>query len=786
MVVSDDNAFYGVFVLEASASPATPTAPSITTQPTNVEVAGGKAASFTVAASGYPTPGIQWYQCDDAEKTNANAISGATSATYNFTAPAYDEGGSNVYYYYAVASNTIDEVEQTATSNVATLTVTAAPTLVAVTSHLWDFNWGVSGDVKVTDLYDGNTIEVAATADKPANFTKNSKKFDDNSVSLDYYVKLAGTGDKDYQHVHFKVAGPSKVTIYAMSSNSSTARDITVYRGVWGENLTTITGGALGSGATGGLKSALYEYAGTEAADIYVALKGGGGYLYGLKVEVLEAGEESDLAVVSGKESIILASDGSYTLTKGVDYTTTSTGAITFTSSNTAAATVNETTGVITAVAAGTTTITLTQAADETYNSNQVTFSVTVQTARAKNAYFLTPADVLDLSNATAALTMLNKEWSTNADVPYYGNDGESNYLVFSPYSAYQSMSTQTWTTVPNNGDKVGGSSDISTWDAAGVFKGNTAYTYQESVDSKTGEVTKSGARYATTNATRSYTFYSYRVKGVSKVQLLTNTGSTDRKVYMGAYEITAGTAAASTLLFTNTTTKNVETLTLALDKSKEYLITLENDVAKSNNSQVYEMALYYDNAVTLAEPISTKAGKTLGTYVTANKLDFTSIPVAAAIKPYIATAVNNSKTSVTLTEKTTTPADAPILVETTEAGATVYVPITTGEVDDLDGNLLKKGPANLTGDGTEYILSDGLFYVANAGSLAEGKAYLKLPVAGARSLTISFDDDNETTGITSTALQPSTEQYFNLAGQHVAQPTKGLYIVNGKKVIIK
>ena len=27
---------------------------------------------------------------------------------------------------------------------------------------------------------------------------------------------------------------------------------------------------------------------------------------------------------------------------------------------------------------------------------------------------------------------------------------------------------------------------------------------------------------------------------------------------------------------------------------------------------------------------------------------------------------------------------------------------------------------------------------------------------------------------------------YYNLAGQRVAQPTKGLYIVNGKKVVIK
>ena len=28
--------------------------------------------------------------------------------------------------------------------------------------------------------------------------------------------------------------------------------------------------------------------------------------------------------------------------------------------------------------------------------------------------------------------------------------------------------------------------------------------------------------------------------------------------------------------------------------------------------------------------------------------------------------------------------------------------------------------------------------------------------------------------------------EYYNLAGQRVAQPTKGLYIINGRKVVIK
>jgi hypothetical protein len=49
--------------------------------------------------------------------------------------------------------------------------------------------------------------------------------------------------------------------------------------------------------------------------------------------------------------------------------------------------------------------------------------------------------------------------------------------------------------------------------------------------------------------------------------------------------------------------------------------------------------------------------------------------------------------------------------------------------------------------------------------------------------------DDNETTGLSeikNTNLTNNTNEFFDLQGRKVAQPTKGLYIVNGKKVIIK
>ena len=76
-------------------------------------------------------------------------------------------------------------------------------------------------------------------------------------------------------------------------------------------------------------------------------------------------------------------------------------------------------------------------------------------------------------------------------------------------------------------------------------------------------------------------------------------------------------------------------------------------------------------------------------------------------------------------------------------------------------------------------------FYKWNGGSLTSGKVYLPAP-AGARDyLEFSFD---ETTALTLVNSEKRTvnSDIYNLAGQRVAQPTKGLYIVNGRKVVVK
>jgi len=74
-----------------------------------------------------------------------------------------------------------------------------------------------------------------------------------------------------------------------------------------------------------------------------------------------------------------------------------------------------------------------------------------------------------------------------------------------------------------------------------------------------------------------------------------------------------------------------------------------------------------------------------------------------------------------------------------------------------------------------------------NTASVPYGRAYLNGTISlTAPALTISFADDN-TTGINT--VQGScfmVNSYYDLQGRKVANPTKGLYIVNGKKVNIK
>jgi hypothetical protein len=96
------------------------TAPAITTQPSSATVNAGHAATFTAAASGNPSPDVQWQVSTNGGSTFSN-ISGATSATLSFTASSSQTGNE----YQAVFTNSLG----TKTTNPATLTVDSPPAI---------------------------------------------------------------------------------------------------------------------------------------------------------------------------------------------------------------------------------------------------------------------------------------------------------------------------------------------------------------------------------------------------------------------------------------------------------------------------------------------------------------------------------------------------------------------------------------------------------------------------------------------------------------------------------
>ena len=133
--------------------------------------------------------------------------------------------------------------------------------------------------------------------------------------------------------------------------------------------------------------------------------------------------------------------------------------------------------------------------------------------------------------------------------------------------------------------------------------------------------------------------------------------------------------------------------------------------------------------------------------------------------------------------------------------GNTCVLLHTSSSVDSYKMTLTKKTVAAYSGDENKLKASSGqlsgvyrLGYGADeiafypySGTPATGTVYLDVSSAEARALNIVFDDE-ETTGVAEVRQQIEGVKgnFFDLQGRKVAQPTKGLYIVNGRKVLIK
>lgn len=172
-------------------------------------------------------------------------------------------------------------------------------------------------------------------------------------------------------------------------------------------------------------------------------------------------------------------------------------------------------------------------------------------------------------------------------------------------------------------------------------------------------------------------------------------------------------------------------------------------------------------------------------TYCGENTLDFNGTD----IKVYTAT---DGETKVTLNEITSgkVPANTPVILYKAGAdGTAINVPvIASAETPEGTNDLHVVGTGGLTGEDNIYVLAKnptvGFYLWDSSATLNEGKIYLQGKATyGARQF-LGFSEETAIEGVKAQAA--SEGRCYNLNGQQVAQPTKGLYIIGGKKVMMK
>ena len=184
-------------------------------------------------------------------------------------------------------------------------------------------------------------------------------------------------------------------------------------------------------------------------------------------------------------------------------------------------------------------------------------------------------------------------------------------------------------------------------------------------------------------------------------------------------------------------------------------------------------------------------------TYVTKNTVDFSQ---AVGLKGYYAAGVSSDGTVVQFTEVVSTvPAGTPLLLIRESGASETKILISTASATAPSSNLLVAGTDSegkwIYGSNLYVLIynenspSGFVFAEVNQGESAavdSEHAYLDLRYYSysSRRLKIKIGDATGINDIESDEL--GSKVIYDLRGQRVDNPTKGIYIINGKKVVIK
>ena len=497
----------------------------------------------------------------------------------------------------------------------------------------------------------------------------------------------------------------------------------------------------------------------------------------------------------SAKTPTVTVKDGSTTLTSGTDYTVsysnninagTATATITgkgnYTGTKSANFTIN---------AKSASSLTINSISAVTYSGSAKTPTVTVKdgstTLTSGTDYTVSYSNNINAGTATVTITgMGNYTGTKNANFTINPKNA-SNLTINSIAAQTYSGSAKTPT--------------VTVKDGSTTLTSGTHYTvaYSNNTNAGTATVTITGMGNYTSTKNANFTI------NKALLTITANSYTINQKEDLPAFEVEYSG-------FVNGEDESVLTtqprLTCVAENSETvgtYDIT-PSGASATNYSFNYVKGTLTVNAVesvTIAMKTGSGADRTMIGYSSQYNLDFTGIN---DVKAYIVIGFTDTK-GVLMARVNVVPANTGIVLKSDVAGVEVEVPTTTSDM--YYANLLKPAVKNVTIYPTEDIdavnytnLMVGTlnnqqmgFVTLPSSKAYSNKCYLQVPTAfynGAASareggLEMEFVD-TEITDIRSLMHKGSAtnDAYYDLQGRKVTPVKKGLYIHNGKKVIVK
>ena len=518
--------------------------------------------------------------------------------------------------------------------------------------------------------------------------------------------------------------------------------------------------------------------------------------------------------------------------------------AITYTSSEPGVATVGETDGQVTFVGFGTTVITASYAGDATHMASSSSYTINygkVKTTMAWSATEVTANLGEEFTNApTLSLTADNVSILEGKTITYMSTDenvaafvggtlkigGEGTTTITATFAgddtyAEASASYTLTVTDPNKLEVTFDFTDPSKYGYTAPTSSSSPTNLEEGDQIVSGLVTITNVTNGKTNSSTNKTRFHYnknnkielRIYAGAEAKVSIATGYVIKKIELGISEngdditispekynntekIWTGSANEISMTFGNKATFTSMTVTYAKSEEvNEEVIINENATEDEAINQIIEYG---------GKPVNVKLNRTMsadgGWYTFCIPFDIADVSTTALAKAEIRRYKSMSGTTMNFEATTEIQASRAYLIKPTEdiiEPTFNGVTLTEGKsYTDGEGGFKFEGTLGtkvLALNGTNLFLgANNTFYIPTPEdcTLKALRGYFVVP-EGTSASKLGISIDGETTSISAlNTANASSGKVYNLNGQYVGNNVKtlqkGIYVVNGKKIIVK